>query len=354
VASFIFASSLLTKGVYSFTENEAWVPTILALLPSLAIISMYIALAKKYPGMSLIEINTAVFGNILGKLISFCYVFFFLSLVILNTHDLGHFVTAMLLPKTPLNIIYVIFILACAMAAGKGAGNIARYGGLFAIVTIIIIVGNAALLVKLIEPKNLLPVFTLPLKNYMIGIQIVTMMPYCEIVVFMMFYPYVKSAADFKKGMIRGLLLGSFILLIIVLRDISVQGSYLSMTTLPTFSTIRLIDTGDVLTRLDIIYAAILISLYFFKISALYFATVSAFSKLVRFEPYKQLILIFGVLIVIYTNAMFMSVSEHTKWKMTTAATYSTFFIVVLPLLTLIVSAVRGSQKNRALNGKIP
>ena len=204
VAAFIISSSLLTKGIYSVVRNEAWIPTLLGIPVSLIILSIYMSLARKHPGSSLVEINDAVFGNIAGKLVSFLYFWFFLSLVMLNLNDLGNFISAMLLPNTPLKITYAFFILICMLAVSKGAVKLASYGKLFTIAAVIIILVHALLLINVAKPENLLPVFQMPLKRYLIGTQIVTMMPYCEILVFMMYYPYTEDAEGFRRGMIRG------------------------------------------------------------------------------------------------------------------------------------------------------
>ena len=348
VAAFIISSSLLTRGVYSFTENEAWLPTILGIITSLSIVAVYLTLAKRHPGASLVEINDAVFGNVLGKPVSFLYFFFFLSLVVLNMNDMGNFIKMMLLPDTPPVVIHAVFIFLCAMAVRKGAVKLTSYGTLFAVVAIVIIAVHALLLINIAEPKNLLPVFRQPLRNYLLGIQIVTMMPYCEIIVFMMYHPYTENSGALKKGLVKGLLIGSAVLLTVVLRDTMVQGNYLKFATLPTFSTIRLINIGDFLTRLEIIYAVTLMTLYFFKISTLYYAAVSCFCRMLKLNQNRSYVTIFGALAVIYTSAMFKSVAEHDSWKMSTAATYSTFFILILPLVTLSVLLIRSFIKKKA------
>ena len=138
-------------------------------------------------------------------------------------------------------------------------------------------------------------------------------------------------------------------LLAVVLRDTIVQGQFIRFSTLPTFSTIRLINIGDILTRLEIIYAITLMTLYFFKISTLFYGAVTSFCKMMKIKKYKYFIFIFGALVTVYTNAIFQSTTEHVKWKMSTAATYSTFFILVLPLLTLIVQNLRRGKRKDGL-----
>jgi spore germination protein KB len=345
VGAFITASSLLTSNLYYFVKNDSWISVIIGFFASVIIVSVYGSLSDRYPGFSLIEINDAVFGKYAGNAVSGFYILYFLSLACFNTRDLGDFVKSSILPGTPLTVIFIIFISVCAWAVHKGPVNMTRYGMLVAVMAMFAILLNTVLLFNKTEIKNLQPAFELPIKNYLIGAHIVTMLPFCEIIAFMMFIPYMHKSVNFGRAAKGGLIIGGVLLLIIVLRDIMVLGQYNTISSMPTYSTIRLVDIGDVLTRLEIVYAVILMSLLFFKVCIVYFAAVSGFSRLFHIDSYQIFVCIFSVLIVIYAAALFVTVSEHIKWNITAAAMYSTFFILILPVLTLIVSFVRGSSK---------
>jgi spore germination protein KB len=198
--------------------------------------------------------------------------------------------------------------------------------------------------VNLTKTENLLPIFNLPIQKYLLGTHIVTMLPFCETFVFMMMLPDMQKPKEFGKAFTGGFLIGAATLLFVVLRDTLVLGPYTMIASMPSFSVIRLINVGDILTRLDIIYAVVLILLDFYKISILYYATVLGFSKLIKLESYQVLIIIFGVLIIVYNNSVFSSSFEHMTW-FAAAPTYSTCFLFILPASTLLVSAIRGKYK---------
>lgn len=341
VATFIIASSLLTKGLYSYLNQDSWVAVIMGYVISLMVISIYAGLSKQHPNQSIIEINDVVFGKIIGKFVSVCYIFYFLMLTLLNTRDMGSFVGGIILPKTPMAITIILFVIVCAWAVRKGAVNLTRYGTLFFFITIAAILINFALLIKDTQLTNFLPMFSMPLGKYFIGTNLVTALPFCEIFAFMMFIPHMENPDGFGKALKNGLTLGAITLLIVVLRDIAILGNYTLISTSPSFSVLRLIDIGDFLTRLEIVYAVILIALLFFKVSVLYYATVSAFARLLHFQSYSFLVMIFGALIVVYTQAIFESSSDQALWLSSAAAIFSTFFIFILPIVTLIVSAFR-------------
>ena len=339
-SSFIMASSLLTRTSYTYTKNETWIPVVIGAIVSIGIVSIYGRLAKSYPGSSLVEINDIVFGKVGGRVMSAIYVYYFFSLVVLNTNDFGSFVKGYILASTPLTITYVLFLFLCLYAARKGAVSMTRYAALLSFVYIAAIVINTTLLTNKMHPSNLTPVFTLSVKNYLLGAHFTAMLPYCEIMAFMMFAPYLQKPGELGKALLRGLIIAFFVLLVIIVRDIVVIGNYIMYTSMPTYSSIRLIDVGDFLTRLDIIFAVMLVTMTFFKVSILLFSTVKSLGHVCKVENDGIFLLVITALCVIYSGVFFRSGFEHAKW-FRTAAVYNTFFLVVLPSVTLIVSEIR-------------
>lgn len=342
ISTFIIASSLLTSPLYYFTKNDAWFSVIFAFVISYSIIHIYITLSTWYPGLTLIEINLRVFGNLVGRCISFFYCFYFLSLAYFNTIDLGDFIQSMVLPNTPMVLILVAFVIICAYAVRKGPVGMVRYGMIFSAFSLFTIISILFLAIDKAELSNLLPTFTLPARNYLIGSHLVAMLPFCEIITFMMFVQYIHNSKIIRYGFRFGLIIGAISLLIVVLRDIVVLGDSTSLFKLPTFATARLIDVGDILVRLEIVYAIILVTLLFYKVSIIYYAAVSGISKLLYVRSHNTLTNVIGALIVFFSLTSFKSSDEHIQWNLTAAATYSSFFILILPLITLVTSALRG------------
>ncbi len=348
VALFVISSNLLTKNLYQFTKNQSWISVVIALVVSLALIAIYGRLVKNHPECNLIDINEAVFGFIGGKILSAFYVFFFLTLTVFNTRDLGGFVNSIVLPATPINMIYVFFICICVYAVKKGAEKMTRYSAFLLFVYLALLLFISTLLLTEMHPENFLPVFTVPLKNYMLSARYVVMLPFCEIFVFLMMTQYMDKPKAAGKALRGGLLIGVAVTLLLVVRDIAVLGDYTLYTSSPTFNTIRLIDVGDILTRLEIINAVLLIILLFFKTIILLYATVIGIAKLFNIEQYRSIALIIAAFVVVCANFFFRSSSEHTQW-FAASATYATFYLLVLPLVTLITSEIKKkADKNKS------
>jgi spore germination protein KB len=179
------------------------------------------------------------------------------------------------------------------------------------------------------------------------------MLPYCEIFAFMMFAPFLSKPEKIGRALRDGLFIGAGLLMFIVLRDIIVLGELAAVITQPTFATIQMIDIGGILTRLEVIYANILMILFFLKVSVVFYASVSCVRSIFGTSAHQPYIHIVGALIVIYAGASFPAVHEHVRWNRMAAATYSTFFLFVLPALTLIVAAARGGKRKPQTNQEV-
>lgn len=342
-AVFIISTSLLVKNVYIYTKNDAWFAVLAGYLLSLLMMALNGIFAKYIPGSSLIEKHDAVYGPIIGKFVSTLYIFYFLTIACLNTNVITNFINGFVLPNTPIVIITFIFLLVCAWAVRKGAVNLIKYSTLFSFVAIIAIIINSLLMINDVHLEKLQPVLTLPLKNYICGIHTITVLPLSDPLVLMMFLPDMQNPAEFGKALSKGVTIGTVVLLFVILRDIATLGPGINALTNPTFSAIRNINIGDILTRMDIIYISVLISLMFYKVTVLYYTSVSGIRRIMKFDEGKFLIYIFGVLVLIYSVSVFKSSSEHAEWLFNGAASmFQTLFLVILPVITLLIAVFRG------------
>ncbi|MCX7714331.1 MAG: endospore germination permease [Clostridia bacterium] len=348
IGCLIQASSSLTSFLTSVTKQDSWVVVIFGFLVSLPMIWMYTALAAKFPGKSLIEINDIVLGKVFGKIFSVFYIFFFFSLCFLNVNLFGGFVGGSLLPDTPILSIYLLFVLVCTWAVVGGIEVIARYGALFVFLAFATVFLNIVLSWKDIKLINLKPSFTLPFIKYVQGTHITAALPFCDTVVFLMFSSNLKNPRDFGKAFFGGLCIGGATLLIVLLRNIAVLGSIVNIESNPNYEAIRLINVWGFITRMESIYGIMLIILFFFKISILFYVTVKAIEELFHLHSYRILVPSVGALIISFSMIVFSSSAEDAYWGENVVAFYSTFFEVVLPSITFIAAITRfRNRENR-------
>ena len=350
IGCFIQGSTLLSAFVISVTKQDTWFVVLTGFAISLGIIGIYIALMKRYPHKNILQMFEAVFGVYAGKIVSALYFFYFLSLAALNSRDVGNFVVGYILPDTPMIAVLVMFIFICSWAVRSGAETLVRFSFLFVVVSFIVIFLIYVLLVKDMKFSNLLPAFTLPPVKYVQGTHIVAVIPFCEIVVFLMMAPCLKEQDKAARSFLLGLLIGGITLLAIVIRDIVTLGNLINIVALPSYEAVKLIDIANILTRMEVLYAIELLFLQFFKVSILFYATVLALAHVLGLRSYKPYVLTIGTIIVSLSIIIFRSPMENAHWGPTVAPFYNTIFQLLLPGIALLTSLLRDLfKKNKAV-----
>ena len=76
-AVFVQGSVLLFDFAIGISESQTWMVILIGLGLAIPFVLSYVALAKRFPGMNVVQINDAVYGRFLGKTLSLYYIFFF-------------------------------------------------------------------------------------------------------------------------------------------------------------------------------------------------------------------------------------------------------------------------------------
>lgn len=341
-ACFIQGSALLSSFVMAMTGREAWTAAILGFFISLGLVFLYTALVGRHPGKNLFSIFEAVFGNTLGRVISLLFVFFFLTMTSVNVNDVSNFVVDYIMPYTPPMVIVLTFLVICGWAASKGVGGMCRLGFLFFVLVTAVTIINSVLLAKDMDFSNLLPAFQLPVPTYIKGACMVASVPFGEILVFFMAAPNVEKGGNLRKPLIIGLLIGAVTLLEVILRNIAVLGNLASVASLPSYEAVRHISFAEIITRVDVLYALAMLFLQFFKVSLYFYAATIGLAQIFRLKSYTFLLPVMGALAAVYSLIVFGPSMENTYWGSNIIPLFAALFEGLLPLLTLLVSLLRG------------
>lgn len=346
-AAFIQSSSLLSSFVMVLTGRESWISALLGLCISLLLVWAYTALVKRYPGKNLFGILAAVFGEPLGRLFSFFYVFFFLSMVAVGANDVSGFVVDYIMPQTPQVVIVLTFLFVCGWAARKGAGGICRMGFLFFLLAVAVTLVNILLLAKDMQLSNFLPVFQLPIGRYLQGGFVVASVPLGEVLVFLMFAPNLEAGGGFRRPMFIGLALGAATLLTVILRNVAVLGNLASVASLPSYEAVRHIKLAEVITRVDLLYALTMLFLQFFKTAIYFYAAALGLAQVFRLRDYKYLLPAMGALAAAYAFILFGPSMENIYGGSRVLPVFAAVFEGVLPLFTLLAAFLRRGGRMR-------
>lgn len=350
IACVLQGSSFLTAFFTNITTRDSWIIVIAGFLASLLFSLPYVALVGRFPGKTLVQMHEAVYGRAAGKIISAFYIFFFLSLCALNSKDLGSFIGNELLSETPIEVIISVFLFFCAWAVRKGALNLLRYSVLFCALTSAAVLSSNLLLIPDFELGRFFPVLTLPSVKYIQAVHIIVGIPYLEIVAFLMIFPVIRKQEDIKKVVFGGLGIGALTLFFIVVNEIGVLGNMIEQLKNPTFESLHLINVGEILTRLEVLFSFFITILLFYKVTILFYAVVLAIGQTLELERCKGLTFAIGALILVYALVVFPNAAEHAVWGNTVAAVFSSVFQIGFPLVTLAAAAIRKPEQKGGVN----
>lgn len=341
----IQGSILLTSYIEGVIKHDAWLAVLSGFAVAVPFAFFYAALAKKFPGMNLVQIHDLIYGPYFGKTISIFYIGYLVMVLSFNIRLLGDFYVTFLMPQTPLVVFLIVLTLTCAYAVRNGIEVLARIGPLLVANAFFIIIITSLLLLKDMNFANFLPVFEAPLRKLIQGTHIVSAIPFGEIVIFLTMTAALAEPKHTTRNLLLGLALGGISFLIITLRNTAVLGDTAAILTSPSFQAARLINVRNVLTRMDILIAVGLTSMIFLKCSLFFYAAIISLSELLSLKTYLPLILPIGGITIILALISWESAGVVAKLSINTSPIFVIPFIYLFPSLSLMIAKIRNLPK---------
>ena len=330
-------------------NQDAWIAILLSIIEGIILFLAGMVLSTRFKGKNLVQINKIVYGPYVSKLISLAYLWFLfhVSTLILTTFKDFFLVTT--LPQTPSLVITMVIMLVCAYAVKNGIEVIARCGQILVIASIFSFFISTFFLVKQYHMENLLPVFEIPWKNLLAEQHGAATFLFGDTIVFLMIIPYLnpKNGKGIFKLTAAAFFLGGLLVAMVAIRNIGVLGMMNRINLYPTFQADRLINIGNLLTRLEIFTVTGFLAMGFINLSILFYATVLGGAELFGLRSYRPLILPVGILIALVAVINFKNITGVTRFAQQIYPIYTLPFQVGLPLLTFIIALVRGLPDKR-------
>lgn len=348
IIGFILGSALLIAFASRVTGRDTWIAVIIGCIVGIVFALTYVALAIKFSGMTLIEINDAIWGKYIGKLISVLYIWFFFTLASQNLRYIGDFLVTYLMPETPLVILTIIFVFICAWAVKEGIEVIARSSFILIIVTSAVILIVTLLLIKELKFGNLLPILDIPLIDLIQGSHVIAGIPFGETVVFLFIFAYVNKPEEIRKSVIKAMVFCGIWFLVVTIRNIAVLGPSGSLYVSASYQAARIIDIGVLFTRMEVLIAVALLSTVFLKITVFYYASVHGTATLLKLRTYKPLVIPYGIIIVSLSLIIYDYSPQSDFFGSNFFPIYALPYEFIIPLISLIIAKIRGISGKRS------
>lgn len=296
---------MASKVFLSFPRNMAlmggsagWLLVLLSGLLSLLGFSIIYALVRRFPNDNIFEMGRQVTGKVIGTVLGTGIFFYFLINTALLVRQFAESFILVILPRTPISIITLTFMILLMYAALLGIETITRvawfFGPYLLLALTVIIFSAVPTKLEFLLPimgKGLFPI----LEN-----SVVSTSNFSEILFLAIIAPLIqKKQYIFRIGtwsiMIATLILTAMTAVVIVTFNYN-SASHLIF---PVFQLTRLINFGDFIQRVESIF----VFLWFFtagiEMSGLFYGTVISFSENFRIKNYRPLVFPIATLIFI-------------------------------------------------------
>jgi spore germination protein KB len=333
--------------IESIAKHDLWLTVLAGLGEAIIFVLIFTTLAKRFSGNSLIQINDIIYGSYIGKGISLLYLFYFLLLLVLNIRTVGDFFVTAIMPETPMVVFIIMIVFVCASAVRNGIEVISRCSFIVIVLAVIEILLTVILLIKDMKLTNFLPVFDLPLQEFIKASHMMAVIPFGETVVFLMIIAYVNKVKQVRKSAMLALIMGAIFLLLIVMRNTAVLGIAGPAQNYPSYQAVRVIDIRNIITRVGFLNIFAFIILMFLKISVFYYATVLGTAQLLRMRTYLPLIIPIGAIAIYGSITAYEYSHEIIDFVENIYPVLSLPFEVGIPLLSIVIAAIRGLPKQK-------
>lgn len=332
-------------------KQDAWLAILLGMAGGLFLFWVNYRLFLYYPELTPPEYMQKLLGKIVGTIIAFCYIIFFMYTAARVLRDFGEMLLTFAYLETPLLIVNALLMLVIIFAVSKGIEVVARTGELFFVSIYFLAITGFILIVfsGLIDMNNLKPVLEqgiFPIARVVFTQTLY--FPFGETIVFSMIFPYITKRKSVKKIGLFAMLLSGINLTITMAINIGVLGVDLaSRSQFPLLSTIQSIQVAEFLERLDVFFMISLVICIFFKVSIYFYAAVASTAVIFKIKEPSMLTYPMGMVVLFMSVTIASSYAEHLKEGLKFVTGYlHPFFLVIIPLLLLGIAFLKNRKSS--------
>ncbi len=346
IALFLQSSSLLPSFSTVVIDHEVWITYIIGAILMIPIIYLYKTLMVMFPNKNLIQVFKLTFGKVIGTIIAVLFFVFCFTLTAINLEDFVDFSKLTVMYETPKYVLMIAAMAIIIFAVRHGLSVVVRYSAMLTLINIVIIILSIIMLFNQMDIENLAPLFSRPFKNYVQATHIAASLPISELVVLLMITPNVHiDRKKITKQWFLGFGLGVLLTTLVLLRDTAVLGNLLSIFNLPALVTYKLINFLNFISRVEILFASILVILLCFKVLVLFYITVVALCEILGLKNFKHISAIMGAAVIVYSLTIYTDNVMHKIISTHSAPFFWSILGIVIPIVTFFVIKIRGLDK---------
>ncbi|UUZ86824.1 endospore germination permease [Paenibacillus sp. P26] len=324
-------------------KQDAWIAVLIGTLAGMLVVRLYNAVRRIAPDATLIELNGRLFGKWAGLALSLLYTFFTFIFASDVLFYLGNFLTTQVLPRTPIQMLNIIFMLVVVMGVRLGIETLARAAEVMFPWFILLFLALAVFSLPLIRIENIQPVMEAGAKPILRASITFLSFSFFSLFSFLMLpASYMNHPKKAEKAFYSGGVTSGLMLFIIVGLAILVLGPDITAIKIyPSYTLARKISIGHFLQRMEALIAIIWLFSLYFKLCLYFHATVHGVYRILKLRDTRAVIVPLGILVALYSLVVFPSTTYQQTFDTKIWIPCSILLGLVYPLVLLGVSRLR-------------
>lgn len=331
-------------------EQDVWITALIATIWGILSTLIILALARRYPGLTLIEYLSPILGKPLGKITGALYAFWFLSVGAVILFEFSLFLNITVMNRTPVAVTMITVIILCFYAIRSGLEVWARLNEILLPAVVLALLAVIFLPFDRMDFSRLLPLADHP-PGLMIATSISSASWRGEVILAGMFIPALASFRSTPRNLVISVIFIGFILAAVELASVAVFGGVTTgQKEFPFFSLARMISIAQIFDRLEVLIVIAWVLGTFFKICAFLYCSALGAAQVFGFKGFQFLLLPMSVLMLAFAKNFFKGVVDLTDFLANVWPGYALLsFELVLPFLIYLIALFRPrKQANRA------
>lgn len=338
----IGSSILIVPATLSAARQDAWLAALLGLAVGLLLVCLYCALGRRFPESNLTAYSESIFGTWAGRAVSLLFFTYALILGSLVLRNIGDFITTEMMPETPIEAIHALMLLVVIFAIRLNFEALGRAAEIFFFPVTGIFFLTTVLILPHTEVHHLLPIFEGGIKPIIRGSISFIGLPFLELVLFVVLFPYVNRPKAVRKGFLIGTGLAGFWLFLATLVSlIGLSTVITELTIYPTYYVVKKINVADFIQRVESTLAVLWFISIFFKLAICMYTALLTLGQAFRLKKPRSLAIPLAMIMFILSIVAYPNVAYFREFAFTIWPFYAATFGLLLPLVLFVGSAFR-------------
>ncbi|MBD1382507.1 GerAB/ArcD/ProY family transporter [Metabacillus arenae] len=333
-------------GIGPQAKQDAWAVVVIGMFSGLILMGVYVKLAAHYPDDTLVQIIPRIIGKYLSYPIIIMYIFHFTYSAARACRELGDLLTSSILISTPNVVVIGFFMVLMLYCLHGGVETFGRMGELVFPVYIfsLIVIWILLLTIEQFDFNNLSPILGNGVKPVLQEAfpQNINF-PFGETIIFMMFFPFLKSKGKVMQLSMTGILIGGMLLTVNSIMMISTLGPEIyKKEFFLLLSAARMVSIADFLERFDALVILLMVTGVFLKVGGFTFGAAVAITQL--FKLTSPIVILLPLFTIITPLALISGTSyvEHLEIGTKIFVPYfHTVLQIIIPVLLLCIAFIR-------------